>query len=140
MFPLMLYRLTFLHFDTDRYPIFGIMGTSVSLCLAGYLTSFSDPSSLVVGFLLTLAALNTVLVYLSLYTISKVKFSPTFASLTFPLAISTTAIFKASDFFGSTTDFGILLNYIGRSELVISGIVILIVTIKTFKFISENND
>jgi len=138
MFPLMIYRLTFIHFDTDRYPIFGIMGAPASLCLVGYLTSFNDPNPLVVCFLLTLAALNTVLVYISLPLISKLKFNPSFASLTFPLAIGTTGIFKASNFYGSTTDFGIILNYIGRSELVISGIIILIVTVKMVKYILDS--
>ena len=137
MFPMMLYRLTFIHFDIDRYPIFGIMGAPASLCLVGYLTSFNNPNVIMVCFLLTLAVLNTVLVYFSLPIISKVKFNPSFASLTFPLAIGATAVFKASSYFGEHTNFGIALNYIGIGELVISGIIISIVTIKMFKYILD---
>ncbi len=136
LFPIMIYRLTFAdRLEDARIPIFGIMGAPASLCLAGYLTAFTVLNPIIIGLLLTLAVLNTLLVYMSLIRVSKVKFNPAFASLTFPLAIGSTAMIKVSNYYGHNTDYGSILFKIGKFEIAIATLVISIVTYKMINFI-----
>ena len=92
MLPFMLYRVMFVQpIDESRLPTFAIMAAPPSLCLAGYLTVFNTPSEIIIGILLPLAVFMTLLVYLSFFRILKISFNPSYASLTFPLAIGSTA-------------------------------------------------
>lgn len=98
MLPFMLYRVMFVQpIDESRLPTFAIMAAPPSLCLAGYLTVFNTPSEIIIGILLPLAVFMTLLVYLSFFRILKISFNPSYASLTFPLAIGSTALLKYSN-------------------------------------------
>ena len=49
MLPIMMYRIIFIEpIDDGRLPTFAIMAAPPSLCLAGYLTVFSNPSEIIV--------------------------------------------------------------------------------------------
>lgn len=66
MLPIMMYRIIFVeHLDDGRLPTFAIMAAPPSLCLVGYLTSFSNPSEVIIYILLPLAVFMTILVYVS---------------------------------------------------------------------------
>lgn len=138
LFPVMIYRLIFAdRVEDQRVPTFGVMGAPASLCLAGYLTAFPEPNSIIVGLLLSFAVLNTLLVYMSFIRIRKLAFNPAFASLTFPLAIGATAMIKASQFFGRDTAFGGLLMKAGLMEIGIATLVIVVISYKMFNYIRE---
>lgn len=99
MLPFMLYRIIFVErIDDARLPTFAIMAAPPNLCLAGYLVAFPNPNSAMVGFLFPLGVFMTCLVYISMFRIFRVKFSPVYASFTFPLAIGATAMLKYSKY------------------------------------------
>lgn len=99
MLPMMLYRVIFVEkIDDARLPTFAIMAAPPNLCLAGYLTAFAEPNSAIVGFLFPLGIFMTFLVYISMFKIMRLKFTPVYASFTFPLAIGSTAMLKYSSY------------------------------------------
>lgn len=99
MLPFMLYRVIFVQrIDDGRLPTFAIMAAPPNLCLAGYLVAFQNPNIHMVRLLFPLGLFMTFLVYVSMFRIFKVKFSPVYASFTFPLAIGATALLKYSAF------------------------------------------
>lgn len=99
MLPFMLYRVIFVErIDDARLPTFAIMAAPPNLCLAGYLVAFPNPNAAMVGFLFPLGVFMTCLVYISMFRIFRVKFSPVYASFTFPLAIGATAMLKYSKY------------------------------------------
>ncbi len=99
MLPLMLYRIIFIErIDEAKLPTFAIMAAPPNLCLAGYLVAFSNPNSAIVNFLFPLGLFMTALIYIAMFKIFRIKFTPVYASFTFPLAISSTAILKYSSY------------------------------------------
>lgn len=101
MLPMMLYRVIFVErIDEGRLPTFAIMAAPPNLCLAGYLVVFVNPNSAMVNFLFPLGLFMTALIYIAMFKIFRLKFTPVYASFTFPLAISSTAILKYSKYIG----------------------------------------
>lgn len=97
MLPIMLYRIIFVErIDDNRLPTFAIMAAPPNLCLAGYLVVFSTPNPAIVNFLFPLGLFMTALIYIAMFKIFRISFTPVYASFTFPLAISSTAILKYS--------------------------------------------
>jgi tellurite resistance protein TehA-like permease len=126
MLPIMMYRLIFGERIQDAHlPAFAIMGAPASLCLAGYLTAFSMPSGVIVGFLLALSLIMTALVYISIFRINhlRISFIPIYASFTFPLAIGSTALLKYAAYLGSTA--GYFWHSLGQLEMIFALIVII---------------
>ena len=98
MLPIMIYRFMFYAQVPDgAKPTIAILAAPASLSLAGLLTVVENPSPLLCAVLLGIAVLMTVVIYLSLFRLLRLPFSPGFAAFTFPLAIGATALFKMSD-------------------------------------------
>ncbi len=98
MLPVMIYRLMFYAEVPDgAKPTIAILAAPASLSLAGLLTVVEHPSPLLCAVLLGIAVLMTVVIYLSLFKLLRLPFSPGYAAFTFPLAIGATALFKMSD-------------------------------------------
>lgn len=138
MLPIMMYRLIFGERINDaQLPSFAIMGAPASLCLAGYLTVFPNPSLQIVGMLLPLGLMMTGLVYLSIVRINpfRIGFIPIYASFTFPLSIGATAIIKYSHFIGEFTEAGKIWYTIGIAEMIVACIVVLWVIIRMAHFV-----
>jgi len=99
MLPMMLYRLIFAENIADAAkPTIAIMAAPPSLCLAGYLSFVEQPQLLLTLVLLGVAGLMTVLIYMAFWRLLRLPFSPGYAAFTFPMVISATALFKASDY------------------------------------------
>ncbi|MGR5142889.1 TDT family transporter [Photobacterium sp. DNB23_23_1] len=97
MLPLMIYRLMFRHEIPDAAkPTIAIMAAPASLSLAGYLTVTPQPSPVIIALLGGIAVLMTFVIYLALFRLLRLTFSPGYAAFTFPLVISATAMFKAT--------------------------------------------
>lgn len=97
MLPFMLYRIIFVErIDDARLPTFAIMAAPPNLCLAGYLVAFNNPNPAIINFLFPLGLFMTALIYIAMFKIFRLSFTPVYASFTFPLAISSTAILKYS--------------------------------------------
>ncbi len=98
LLPLMLFRLILLPMQEASKPTIAILAAPPNLCLAAYLTFVEQPSTLLVIVLISFALLMTALVYMALFILLKLPFSPAFAGFTFPLVISATAMVKACAF------------------------------------------
>lgn len=97
LLPLMLYRLIFAApVPQTALPTVAILAAPASLSLAGYLAVTAEPELIVVVPLLSVALLMTAVVYLALFKLLRLPFSPGFAAYTFPLVISATALFASA--------------------------------------------
>ncbi|MGF1908837.1 TDT family transporter [Vibrio kasasachensis] len=97
MLPLMIYRLIFASEIPDTAkPTLAIMAAPASLSLAGYLSVTAAPSPVIISALFGIAVLMTVVIYLALIKLLRLPFNAGFAAFTFPMVISSTALFKFS--------------------------------------------
>lgn len=136
MLPLMIYRFMFSELVQDAAkPTIAIMAAPASLSLAGYLSFVEQPSPVIVALLFGIAILMTTVIYLALYKLLKLDFSPAYAAFTFPLVISATALFKMSVWMKNV---GIASEYVNQVhsfavvELVIATLVVSLVAYKYF--------
>ncbi|MBP6918892.1 MAG: hypothetical protein KBB94_08255 [Legionellaceae bacterium] len=80
-----------------KSPTLVVFAAPASICLSGYLSISNHPSTIITLFLASLVLLLVLFSYmLAFFIILKNKFSPLFSCLTFPLAMSTFAIHKFS--------------------------------------------
>lgn len=126
MLPLMLYRLL----KADALPLaakpsLAVLAAPASLCLAAYITFHSAPALWLVTCLLILALVMTGIIYLALPYLLRLNFTPAFAAYTFPLVISTTALFKASTLFTlwQLPQLALILSFVAYVELAIATLV-----------------
>ena len=125
--PIMLYRV-FNHkaLEAHTLPTIGIMAAPASLCLVGYLTAFKSLNPVIVGILTIVSLINLAIVYSYIIGFIRKGFAPTYASLTFPLAISIMAAYKLCGYFG-TGFFASTFKLLGDIEIFIGTGVILYV-------------
>ena len=140
MLPIMFYRIIFVTpIEDTQLPSFGIMAAPPNLCLAGYLTAFQSPNIIILSVLVPLALFSTSLVYISMIRVFKIKFSPIYASYTFPLAIGATAMIKFTNYLNSfNSEFETIFKNIFTFELIIATIVILYVFFRMLRWIRIN--
>lgn len=125
--PIMLYRV-FNHkaIEEHKLPTIGVMAAPASLCIVGYTSAFTVINPLILWVLVVISFINLFIVYSYIIGFIRKGFAPTYAALTFPLAISVMAAYKVSKYLGS----GILQSVfktIGDLEIFIGTGVILYV-------------
>ncbi len=132
LLPVMVYRLIFHTEIADAAkPTIAILAAPASLSLAGYLSVEPKPSLILVAVLLGVAMLMTFVVYIGLFRLLRLPFSPGYAAFTFPLVISATALFKAMDLFAAnpvTTGYAGLLRRMATGELIVAAFIVAYVT------------
>jgi len=140
MLPIMFYRIIFVTpIEDAQLPSFGIMAAPPNLCLAGYLTAFPNPSIIILYVLVPLALFSTLLVYISMIKVFKIKFSPIYASYTFPLAIGVTAIIKFTNYLNSfNSEFEAVFKNITIFKLIIATTVIGYVFVRMLHWLHIN--
>lgn len=74
------------------------MAAPPSLCLAGYLTVFSNPSENYSVHTFTTGYIYDTSCVCIFFRILRISFNPSYASFTFPLAIGATAVLKYSNY------------------------------------------
>jgi exfoliative toxin A/B len=79
-------------------PTIAIFTAPVSLCAAGYLSAFEQPSALLVYILLAISVISYLYVLVNMPFLLRLKFYPSCAAFTFPFVISAAA-FKAINVF-----------------------------------------
>lgn len=144
--PIVSYKLIF-HRQEDKntLPSIAIFGAPANLLLAGFLTVFTKKvngqyvpisSYYSMGYINTiviiltfLGLLTTIVVYLLLFKILRIKFNPTYASLTFPLAIGATAMYKSYLFINTNYNNSIFISNLARTIQIVSFIEIAIATV-----------
>ena len=96
--PLVAYRCLKLPLPEAIYPYLGITAAPASLLIVGYL-SVNAPNLQFLTCMLIIAIILTIFVYTKIYKVFILKFKPSFAGLTFPLAISCLCEFKTSAYY-----------------------------------------
>ncbi|WP_024613441.1 TDT family transporter [Clostridium sp. Ade.TY] len=121
--PIVIYRLCTVEVPDCHYPLIAIISAPSSLCVMSYLTLFKHPNFYVVMFFFILTIITTLFVYINFPKFFSIKFNPTYAALTFPLAASFVATFKVKVYLAS-------IGYMTASRIVteISGIEFFIAT------------
>ncbi|MEW6997086.1 TDT family transporter [Colwelliaceae bacterium BS250] len=125
----MIYRFIFHPEIVDAAkPSIAILAAPANVGLVGYLTVTAEPSALLVAILLGIGLLMTSIVYMSLFRLLRLPFSPGFAAFTFPTVISATAVYKSAELFKL---WGLpewqLLSNIADLELVIASLLVVYV-------------
>ncbi|GAA0078621.1 TDT family transporter [Clostridium sp. CTA-5] len=138
--PVVIYRLCTVEVPDAQYPLICIFAAPASLCVISYITLFNNPSIYIVSLFFILCLITTIYVYINFPRIFKLNFNPTFAAITFPLAVSTVASVKVSGYL-IKTDFknlGAIVNEIAGIELFIATGVICFVFYKfVFHFLMD---
>lgn len=96
LLPVVAWRIWKIPMGNQCYPSFTILAAPPSLCLVGYLTISPEVDFYLLTLLLFLGQGALILIYSRIKRFLSLKFSVSFASFTFPLAISTFALLKYS--------------------------------------------
>ena len=73
-------------------PLFCIYTAPVSLCLAGYMNTFTPPEPSIIYFMLILSLLIYIIVLINIPRFLAMPFYPSYAAFTFPMVISAIAV------------------------------------------------
>lgn len=73
-------------------PLFCIYTAPISLCLAGYMSTFTPPEPSLIYFMLCLSLLIYIIVIVNIPRFLMMPFYPSYAAFTFPLVISAVAV------------------------------------------------
>lgn len=93
LLPIILYRVLIVKEITDpALPTVTILAAPSSLCLAGYLNSFSEKSMIIIVFLAVLSVIMLVSVLAYMPKLLKLKFYPSYSAFTFPFVITAIAM------------------------------------------------
>lgn len=134
MLPLMVYRLVFHSEIPDAAkPTIAIMAAPASLSLAGYLTVVKEPSMLICAVLLGISLLMTLVIYIALFRLMRLPFSPGYAAFTFPMAIGATALYKMAELasrYPEAAEYARQLHLLATGEAVIATLVIAYVSLR----------
>lgn len=140
--PLVLYRLFFgAKIPEDQLPTFAIMASPANLCLCSYLCVFEQPDYVFATMLFSLALFMNFLMLLLFIRINlyRLRFVPIYATMSFPLIISSTGLIEYSQFIGQIhIYFGEIWYVLGIAELIFAVVVIIWITFKMFKFVKES--
>jgi exfoliative toxin A/B len=139
LLPIVLYRLSVGEkIENARKPTLAILAAPASLTLAGYLSLVAVPNPMLVLLLAALALLMTVTVYLLLFHLLRLPYSPAYSAFTFPLAISATAMLKFSHWLAAQPMLDSYASYfytISLIEAIVASVVIGYVVLHTIRFL-----
>lgn len=111
--------------EDDKRVTLAIIAAPASVCLAGYLATFSSPNPILLSVLVPLALLSTAYVYTLLPQLLKIPFHPGLAPLTFPLAVGSVAIQRFAHYLDSINSiWATFVNQLFYIELFVATLVI----------------
>lgn len=141
LLPMVIYRLIVgEQVEAARRPTVAILAAPASLSLSGYLSLYSNPDPLLVMILFSIAILMTLTVYLLMFHLLRLPFTPSYSAYTFPLAISATAMFKTSVWMKGQVlfqQYSTHLARVARLEGIISSAVILYVLYRFIHYLHK---
>lgn len=136
LLPIVIYRVFFIkEIKEPALPTITIFAAPASLCLAGYMSSFTEKNMSIVIFLTVLSLFMTLSVLLYMPKMLRIKFYPSYAAFTFPFAISAIALKKVNGFLIKTDQGMEVLKYIVNLEELIAVIIVVYVLIKYCGFV-----
>ncbi|MCT4594145.1 MAG: TDT family transporter [Anaeromicrobium sp.] len=117
LLPIVIYRLIKLKITKEpAMPTVLIMAAPGSLCLAGYLSSFSHKNETLVYGLLGLSLLMTLYALIRSIKLLSLRFYPSYSAFTFPFVISAIAMKKSIGYLTSLNVNTTILKYIFKIE------------------------
>lgn len=136
LLPLIFYRLLKIkNIPEPAIPTTAILTAPANLCLAGYLSAFDEKNKLIIYLLLMLSVIMFVAILIYLPSILKLKFYPSFSSLTFPFVITAIAMKGTNVFFGkSGVNISFFKYYVSFLEILAS-VMVLYVFINYISFL-----
>lgn len=99
--PFMIYRLLFTPLNDEFYHTQAILLAPSSLCVVSYLNTSEQVNPFVLGYLYIAVLLALIFIIYKLPKFFSFTFKPTFAGMTFPMAIGTVASLNMAKFFTS---------------------------------------
>ncbi len=135
LLPLVIYRLNVAPLALEQRPFLAILATPASLILLAFLVTTPELNPAFVYSLATLAVLMTLSVYLLLaFSLLKLPFSPTYAAFTFPLVVSSSALFQLRLFMQNRVETGSvrlsLIDSLAYLELAIASLMVVYVAVR----------
>lgn len=134
LLPIVLYRVIKIkQIPEPALPTLTIICAPISLCLAGYLSTFDAKNKILVTFMFILCIISYLF---ALYTMTKtlrIQFYPSYSAFTFPLVISAVALKMSSAYFAQGSNY--LLSLLSRCSFSIAIGAVLYVFIKYCIFI-----
>lgn len=137
LLPLIIYRLIKTPVLDKFSPTITILVAPPSLCIVSYLTVFKNPNLYLTLFLLSLVLIMTLFVYCKFPKFFTLNFSPVFASLTFPLAVSCIALFRTSQYIAKLNyeNYALILKGVAIFQLFVASAVTLFVIYNFLKLL-----
>jgi exfoliative toxin A/B len=111
-------------------PTIAIFASPASVCLAGYLKVYETPDPWILYLLLALSIASYFAVLALLPRILRMKFYPSYSSLTFPLVISAVATNATYLYLENSNVKILLLDYLAYLEIALAVIIVLYVLIR----------
>ena len=135
--PIMLYRLLAVEPIASQYrPMLAILAAPPNLCMAGLLSIYPSPTLALLTPLLVLAVVMTSVVYLLMLNLLQQPFSPAWAAMTFPLAISCFAQYKAAACLtGSLPTLATWLGTLATIQLALASVLISYIALRYLSFL-----
>lgn len=136
MLPFVLYRAFFgSPLKKPQLPLNTIIAAPTSLCLTGYLKTFSGVNEVLMVSLLSLAQILYLgtLIFLVVRAL-RVPFYPSYSAFTFPLVISATALTCVNDFWHLHYPQMLFFDYIEGIEVVLAGLMVFYVLFRYLHF------
>jgi exfoliative toxin A/B len=131
LLPPLLYRTVVVRsLPEPMIPTIVIFASPSSVCLVAYLRTYSSPDPLMVYFLLGLTLVSYIAVLALLPRILRMKFYPSYSSLTFPLVISAVATNAAYLYLTDNNSDILMLKYLAYIEIVLAVIIVIYVLIR----------
>lgn len=136
LLPVVIYRVfSIKEIKEPALPTITIFAAPASLCLAGYMSTFTEKNIGMVSFLTLLSIVMTFSVLIYMTKMLKIKFYPSYAAFTFPLVISAIALKKVNGFL-IKADQGIQgLKYLVNLEELIAVLIVVYVLIRYCMFL-----
>ena len=116
-------------------PMITILAAPASLCLVAYMTQFEAANATVITVLLVIAQVLYFIVLYELQTLLKMPFYPSFGAFTFPLVVSATALYGATNIIGDGAQWLEMLVYF---ETIIATAIVCYVVFMYAKYIIES--
>lgn len=136
LLPIVSYRIFHVRkIQEPALPTIIIMAAPPSLCLAGYISSFQEKSIIMICFLAVLSLIMFILALLYIPKILRGKFYPSYAALTFPLAITGVAMKQTNLFLIKSNNCIGMLKYLVKFQELVAVLIVIYVLIKYVKFI-----
>lgn len=132
LLPVVLFRLSQFNLDDGVKPLVVILAAPGSLCLVGYLQTFTLLNNTVITSLFILSQILYVIVVSKLPKLVTLPFYPSFAAFTFPLVISATAAVRMSDLTDS-----VIVQVIANIEFIVAIVVVFYVVARYIVFFKK---